>query len=132
MPESDGYDKTENVNESGNGEAQNSVQPAPPLVEAALACLVTAARIAGIPADLDGRKMGPKERRGIAIALYEQYGWGYGRIGKAIGDNNKSNVQRWITVYKKQQGDGDISGGGDGETEVDMICGVLERGLKKC
>jgi hypothetical protein len=55
---------------------------------------------AALSLNLSGRKMRPKDRREITIALYEQCGWGYGRISRAIGDNNKSNVQRWITTHK--------------------------------
>jgi hypothetical protein len=85
---------------------------------------------AALSLNLSGRKMRPKERREIAIALYEQCGWGYGRISKAIGDSNKSNVQRWIAKYKMSRGEGAMSGG-DGEREIDRICGTFERGLKK-
>jgi hypothetical protein len=86
---------------------------------------------AALSLNLSGRRMRLKERRGIAIALYEQRVWGYGRISKTIGDNNKSNVQRWVTKHKMMQGEGAMSGG-DGETEFDMICGILGRGFKKC
>jgi hypothetical protein len=51
---------------------------------------------AALRLNLSGRKMRPKERREIASALYGQCGWGYGRISRAIGDNNKSRVQQQI------------------------------------
>jgi hypothetical protein len=85
---------------------------------------------AAISLNLSGRQMRPKERREIAIALYKQRGWGYGRISKAIGDNNKSNVQRWITKYKMMRGEGNMSDS-DGETEIDRICRALDGGRKK-
>jgi transposase-like protein len=82
-----------------------------------------------ISLNLSGRKMRPKERKEIAISLYEQYRWGYGRISRAIGDNNKSNVQRWIIEYKRKKGE--LPGIESGEREVDKICGILRKNLKR-
>jgi hypothetical protein len=86
---------------------------------------------AALNLNLSGRKMRAKDRREIAIALYEQYKWGYGRISRAIGDKNKTNVQRWITEYKKQQEGGSAASDVEGETEIDKTYRVFERGLKK-
>ncbi|MDR1133518.1 MAG: type I secretion system permease/ATPase [Synergistaceae bacterium] len=70
MPDSDEYTESKNRNEAGNTEPQTPAAPsAPPLVEAALACLVTAARIAGIPADLDGILRAFPSRRTEEIIL---------------------------------------------------------------
>jgi hypothetical protein len=48
--------------------------------------------------------MKPKERREIAIALYGQCRWAYRCISKAIGDNNKTNVQAMMTVGPRLTG----------------------------
>jgi hypothetical protein len=85
---------------------------------------------AALNLNLSGRKMKPKERREIAITLYEQYRWGYGRISRAIGDNNKSSVQAWITTYKKKQGES-VGAVNDGEMEIGRISELLRRALKR-
>jgi subfamily B ATP-binding cassette protein HlyB/CyaB len=66
----DEFTETGNINESGNMEPQNPTSSSsPPLVEAGLACLVTAARIAGIPADLEGILRAFPSRRTEEIIL---------------------------------------------------------------
>jgi hypothetical protein len=84
-----------------------------------------------ISLNLCGRNIRPKDRREIAVALYEQYQWGYGCISRAIGDNNKSSVQWWITEYKRKKGEDSASGDDDRETEIGRICGTFKRGIKK-
>jgi subfamily B ATP-binding cassette protein HlyB/CyaB len=66
----DEYTETGNMNEAENTEVPNPApSSAPPLVEAALACLVTAARISGIPADLEGILRAFPSRRTEEIIL---------------------------------------------------------------